>query len=210
MYNNDMFLIKNFNYLLIAGFALVVGLLIFYFVSPSASKYTVNLSSQTVIKQMESLNRIETASYTMEKIIDVQTSGTALQRFLYGDRILLIAHGQVIAGFNLAKVQENQIKVDGKKLQMTLPAPEILVTKLDNEQTQVYDRDQGILTKGDRNLESEARNEAERVIRDAACKGGILDEAAKNAKTQMTTQFKGLGFEEVNIEIPKGTCGSES
>ncbi len=205
-----MFLIKNFNYLLIAGFALVVGLLIFYFVSPSASKYTVNLSSQTVIKQMESLNRIETASYTMEKIIDVQTSGTALQRFLYGDRILLIAHGQVIAGFNLAKVQENQIKVDGKKLQMTLPAPEILVTKLDNEQTQVYDRDQGILTKGDRNLESEARNEAERVIRDAACKGGILDEAAKNAKTQMTTQFKGLGFEEVNIEIPKGTCGSES
>ncbi len=205
-----MFLLKNTKYLLIAGFALIVGLLVFYFVSPTGSKYTVNLSSQTVIKQMESLNRIETASFTLEKIIDVQTSGTALQRLLYGDRILLIAHGQVIAGFDLSKVKEDQIQIDGKKLKIQLPAPEILVTTLDNNQTRVYDRDQGILTKGDQNLESEARNEAERVIRDAACKGGILDEASKNAKNQMTSQFKGLGFEEVNIEIPKGTCGSES
>ncbi len=205
-----MFLFKNSKYLIIAGFALIVILLLVYFVSPGQSKYTVNLSSQTVIKQMESLNRIETASYTLEKIIDVQTSGTSLQKLLYGDRILLIAHGQVIAGFDLSKIQDDQVQVEGKKLKITLPRPEILVTKLDNEQTRVYDRDQGILTKGDRDLESEARKEAEMVIKDAACKGGILEEASKNAKNQMTTQFKSLGFEEVTIEIPEGNCGSES
>jgi Protein of unknown function (DUF4230) len=180
--------------------------LIFKLTYTPKDTYTVNLSSQTVIKQIESLNRLETASYTIEKIVDVQTAGSKLQQFLYGDRILLIAHGQVIAGFDLSKVSEKDISVKEDALTVKLPAPEVLVTKLDNEQTQVYDRQKGILTKGDRNLESEARSEAERVIKDAACKGGILDEASKNAKKQLEQLFTGLGFTQVAIEIPKGSC----
>jgi tRNA U55 pseudouridine synthase TruB len=200
------FFVRNIKYFLIAGALLLVGLLIYGFTNQSSNKYTVNLSSQTVIKQMESLNRIETASYTIEKIIDVQTPGTRLQQLLLGDRILLIAQGQVIAGFDLAKVREEDIQVEDSTLKMKLPAPEILVTRLDNEQTRVYDRDQGLLSRGEQDLESEARKEAEVVIRDAACKGGILQEASKNARNQMTTQFKSLGFTSVVIDIPEGTC----
>lgn len=169
-------------------------------------QYKINMSSQTVIKQIRSLNRLETSSYTIEKIIDVGTSGNKFSQFLYGDRILLIAHGSVIAGFDLAKMEEENIQVNGETLNVTLPAPEILVTKLDSDQTRVYDRQQGLLTKGDENLESEARAEAEKVIKDAACKGGILDEASKNARNQLTTLFKSLGFATVIIEIPQGSC----
>lgn len=205
-----LFLIKNFRYVLLAGFVVLGILLVIAFTNRTTSKYTVNLSSQTVIKQIEALNRLETAQFTVEKIIDIGTSGTIFSQFLYGDRILLIAHGQVIGGFDLSKVKEEDIRVDGSTLKMKLPAPEVLVTRLDSEQTRVYDRDQGILTKGDRDLESEARKEAEAVIRDAACKGGVLQEASKNARNQMTTQFKGLGFTTVEIDIPEGNCGSSS
>jgi hypothetical protein len=201
-----IFLFRNFKYVLILGALVLVVLLIFAYTNRPQNKYTVNLSSQTVIKQMESLNRIETSQFTIEKVIDVGTSGNKFSQLLYGDRILLIAHGEVIGGFDLSKVKEENIQVDGSTLKMTLPAPEILVTKLDSEQTRVYDRDQGLLTKGDRDLESEARQEAEAVIRDAACKGGILQEASKNARSQMTTQFKSLGFTTVVIEIPEGNC----
>ena len=174
-------------------------------VSPR-SDHVVNLSSQTVIKQIQSLSRLETSSYTIEKIIDVGTSGNRFSQFLYGDRILLVAHGQVIAGFDLSKVSESDIKIEGKTLNVNLPAPEILVTKLDSEQTRVYDRRQGLLTKGDENLETEARSEAEKVIKDAACKGGILGEATKNARNQLTVLFKSAGFETVIIDIPQGKC----
>ncbi|MBA3724199.1 MAG: DUF4230 domain-containing protein [Candidatus Levybacteria bacterium] len=197
---------KHFKFTALALVLIVVMVIVYTYTSKSQNKYTVNLSSQTVIKQMESLNRIETSQFTIEKVIDVGTSGNKFSQFLIGDRILLIAHGQVIAGFDLSKVKRDNIQVDGSTLRLTLPAPEILVTRLDSEQTRVYDRDQGLLTKGDRDLESEARQEAEAVIKDAACKGGILDEASKNARNQMTTQFKSLGFTTVVIDIPQGSC----
>lgn len=184
----------------------IVAVLVYQRLSKPRSNYTVNLSSQTVIKQVRSLNRLETSSYTIEKIIDVGTSGNKFSQLLVGDRILLIAHGSVIAGFDLSKVKEENVKVEGETLRVTMPPPEILVTKLDSDQTRVYDRQQGLLTKGDRNLESEARSEAEKVIKDAACKGGILDEASKNARNQLTSLFKSLGFKTVIIEIPQGSC----
>jgi hypothetical protein len=168
--------------------------------------YKINISSQTVVKQIRSLNRLETSTYTIEKIIDIGTSGNKFRQFLYGDRILLIAHGEVVAGFDLGKLNEDNINVSGETLRVTMPSPEILITKLDSEQTRVYDRQQGLLTKGDENLESEARAEAEKVIREAACKGGILEDASKNARNQLMSLFKSLGFATVIIEIPEGSC----
>ncbi len=187
-------------------FIFVVALLVYQRLSKPKTAYTVNLSSQTVIKQVRSLNRLETSSYTIEKIIDVGTSGSKISQLLVGDRILLIAHGSVIAGFYMSKIKDENIKIEGSTLKLTLPAPEILVTKLDSDQTRVYDRQQGLLTKGDRNLESEARSEAEKVIKDAACKGGILEEASKNGRNQLTSLLKSVGFETVIIEIPQGKC----
>lgn len=168
--------------------------------------YKFRFGSQTVIKEITSLNRLETASFTIEKIIDAGTSGNRLQQLLVGDRLLLIAHGQVIAGIDMSKVKENDVQVEGQTLKMKLPPPAILVSRLDNEQTRVYDRQSGLFTRGDRDLESEARKEAEAVIRDAACKGGILTEASKNARNQLTALFKGMDFTTVIIEIPEGKC----
>ncbi|CAN5197320.1 hypothetical protein BH11PAT1_BH11PAT1_2770 [soil metagenome] len=174
--------------------------------SGSGNKYTVTASSQTVIKQLQSLNRLETASFTIEKVIDAGTNGNQFQQILFGDRILLIASGKVIAGFDLSKLSANDVQIRGKTLRLTLPSPEILVTSLDNKETRVYDRKQGLLTKGDTQLEAVARNSAEQTIRQAACTGEILKEAEKNATSQMTTLFKSFQFEEVLITAQPGKC----
>ena len=168
--------------------------------------YTFTTSSETVIKEMRSLNRLETATFTIEKIIDAGTSGNALSQFLFGDRLLLIAHGEVIAGFDLSQLPANSIAIDQSTLRLTLPSPSILVTKLDNTQTRVYDRRTGLLSKGDKNLEANARAEAEKIISQAACTGNILTEASKNARSQLTALFKSLGFTTVIITIPDTTC----
>lgn len=166
------------------------------------------MSSQTVIKQIESLNRLETASYTIEKVIDSKTNGNVFQQFLFGDRLLLIAVGKVVAGFDLSKIKQEDIIVDAqaKSLKLTLPAPEILTTTIDNAETRVYDRRTGVLTKGDPDLESKTRLEAEKVVRSAACTGGIMSEASKNAQIQLIALFKGVGFTAVTILVPSGEC----
>lgn len=169
-------------------------------------EFEFNTSSKTVIKELRELNRLETAAFTIEKVIDAGTTGNRFQEVLFGDRILLIAHGEVIAGFDLSKLGENNVQIDGTTLQLTLPPPQILVTRLDNEQTRVYDRRQGLLTKGNDNLEAEARHAAEQEIREAACMGNILDEASKNARNQLGALFKTLGFTSVTISIPEVGC----
>jgi hypothetical protein len=170
------------------------------------SEYTFRTSSQTVIKELRELNRLETASFTIEKVIDAGTTGNRFQEILFGDRILLIAHGDVIAGFDFSKLKENDVAVDGKTLRLTLPPPQILLARLDSQQTRVYDRQQGYLTRGDKDLEARARAEAEKIIRQAACEGKILSEAEKNGRNQLTTLFKALGFETVILTVPQGNC----
>lgn len=166
----------------------------------------LNTDRAAVIKEMRSLQRLETASFTVEKIIDGGTEGNVFQQFLFGDKILLIAHGQVIAGFDLSQISEKDVEVKDTTVRISLPAPQVLVATLDNTQTKVYDRTKGILNPGDKDLEAKAREAAEKSIRSAACDGGILRQASDNARKQLTGFLSALGFTQISIDIPEGTC----
>lgn len=206
---NEAIVKKYFQPVWLAGAFLIIGILILFGFYTFFGKpgIFVNTNSANVIKELKELNRLETASFTIEKIIEAGTEpGNVFQNLLYGDRILLIANGEIIAGFDLSQMSENDIDITGKTLTLTLPAPTIFIATLNNEKTRVYDRRQGLLSSGNKDLESQARLAAEESIREAACEGNILDEAAENARKQLTALFKTLGFTTVIIEIPQGSC----
>lgn len=198
---------KLTKFLIAASIFIVVVLCAWFFLIKGYFETHINTNRAAVIKEMRDMQRLETASFTIEKIIDGGTTGSnVFTQFLFGDKILLIAHGQVIAGFDLSQISDKDIEVTGKNLKITLPKPQILITTLDNTQTRVYDRQKGILNSGNKNLESEARQAAETSIKDAACKGDILKQAADNGRKQLTALFSALGFSTITIEIPNGTC----
>lgn len=201
-------IIRKIKYFFISlGVLIIVCLLVWLLVKQNMSATQINTNRAAVIKQIQSLQRLETASFTIEKIIDAGTTGdNVFQRLLFGDKILLIAHGQAIAGFDLSLISEKDIQVNGKNLRITLPKPQLLTVSLDNTQTRVYDRQRGILSTDGKDLETQARIAAEKSIRDAACQGNILQQAADNARKQLTASFNSLGFETVTIEIPSATC----
>lgn len=185
---------------------IVLGIISLANIFTKKSQYTFQTNSRTVIKQLRDLNRLETSQFTVEKVIDAGTTGNTFQQFLFGDKILLIAQGEVIAGFDLSKLSDQDVSVEGSTLRLTLPPAEILVTKLNNDQTRVYDRKLGLLSKGDKDLESQARDKAETLIKQAACDGNILEEASTNARNQLTALFKTFGFTTVIITIPSSSC----
>jgi len=166
----------------------------------------IDLSRTSVVKEIQSLNRLETASYTIEKIIEAGTDGNVFQEILYGDRLLLIAHGKVTAGVDLSKVQEDEVRISGDTLEIAIPAPEIFSVSLDNAKTKVYDRDQGFLSGGNKDLESQARQSAEESIRQAACQSNILNEAANNAKSRISDIYSLVGFQHITVSVPVGSC----
>lgn len=153
----------------------------------------------TVIKEIQSLARLETARYSIEKVITAETRQGALAG-LFGDRLLFVAHGDVIAGVDLSKVQANDIRVapDGSVV-IVLPAAEIFVATLDNDLSYVYDRETGIFTNADANLETQARQVAEDEIERAALEDGVLTLAQENAAAFMESLLRSLGYTSVTI-----------
>lgn len=167
---------------------------------------TIYPSAATIIESVQRLSRLETTSYHIEKVITAE-SGQGPLGFLLGDRLLLIAYGEVIAGIDLAKVgTEDVVVTDSGTLYLQLPPAEIFVATLNNERTSVYDRRTGVIGLNPQ-LETEARREAERLILEAAIEDGIEAEAEASAKEFLRSFLLALGFEEIIFpeEMPTPT-----
>lgn len=149
----------------------------------------------TIIHEVRSLARLETIEYTVEKVITAET-GQQLG-ILFGDRLLLIAYGRVIAGVDLAKLETSDLYMQNGVLHVRLPSPEVFVASLDNDKSYVYDREQGLLTHGDTDLETRARQVAEAEILKSAVADGILDQAVNNAENYLERLLRSLGYQEV-------------
>ena len=147
----------------------------------------------TYITEVRSLARLETIQYSVEKVITAEV-GQGLFGTLFGDKLLFVAHGTVIAGIDMSKLSPEDLRFENGVLYVRLPPSEVFVATLDNEKSYVYDRETGILSKGDRNLETAARQAAEAEIRKAAEEDGILELAQQNAETYLAKFFSALGY----------------
>lgn len=181
----------------------------------------VNLPNpQTVVRQINDLSRLETASYEMEKVVTADSEQSGIMGILLGESMIFIAYGKVYAGVDFSKMTAaDLVVVDPDTVMVHLPPAEIFtdIPVLDNERSFVADRDTGLLTRADPELETRVRQAAEASIREAAQSSDILNRANTNAQTYMRNFLSGLGFTEITFtpdtppavepyqqEIPKG------
>jgi hypothetical protein len=147
----------------------------------------------TYINEVRALARLETIQYSVEKVITGETGGATFQS-LFGDKILFVGHGTVIAGIDMEKLQPEDMRFENGVLTVRLPPAEVFIATLDNEKSYVYDRDTGILAKPDVNLETLVRQSAEQEILKAALEDGILEQAQLNAEAYLFKFFAALGY----------------
>lgn len=150
----------------------------------------------TIIHEIRSLARLESIQYSVEKVITAEIAQEQFG-FLFGDKLLFVAHGTVIAGIDLGKMTSQNLWLEDGALHVNLPESEVFVATLDNDQSYVYDRETGLLRKSDTNLETQARQVAEQSILEAALTDGILVQADINAEAYMERLFRSLGYKEV-------------
>ena len=147
----------------------------------------------TYINEVRALARLETIQYSVEKVITGETGGGTFKT-LFGDKILFVGHGTVIAGIDMSKMQPEHMRFENGVLTVRLPPAEVFIATLNNEKSYVYDRDTGILAKPDVNLETLVRQRAEEEILKAAIEDGILEQAQLNAEAYLFKFFAALGY----------------
>lgn len=153
----------------------------------------------TYINEIRAIARLETIQYSIEKVIAAEV-GQGAFGFAFGDKLLFVAHGVVIAGIDMEKLQPGDMRLENGVLYVKLPPTEIFIATLDNEKSYVYDRETGLLTKGSINLETLARQSAEDEIRKAALEDGILTQGQTNAENYLLKFFTALGYKTVLFE----------
>ncbi|MGD8633778.1 MAG: DUF4230 domain-containing protein [Anaerolineales bacterium] len=155
----------------------------------------------TIVHELRPLARLETMQYSVEKVITAET-GQGPFGFLFGDRLLLVAHGTVIAGVDLDKLGRDDIDVgENGTVTIALPQAEVFITALDNERSYVFERDIGLLRRADIELESAARLAAEQEMLKAAIEDGILEQAQTNAENYLYRLLRSLDFSDVTFTV---------
>lgn len=166
----------------------------------SGRALSLNVSQPTVLDRIQRLERLETVTYTMDKVVEGERTSSVLPDFLVGDKLLLSVHGQAIAGVDLSQLKSSDVTVTGKSVHVRLPPAQIFVSALDNGKTRVYSRSTGLFVPADPDLESEVRSKAEQELRNSSLSAGILETAHKNAASTLTTLLLSLGFDQVQVD----------
>ncbi len=161
---------------------------------------SINVSQPSVVDRIQRLQRLETVVYTMDKLVTGAKESPIFPDFLAGDRLLMMVHGEVVAGIDFSNLKAGDVRVQGKEVRLHLPAAQVFSTRLDSAKTRVYSRQTGLLVPTDPNLETQVRQEAERQLQEAALAGGILRTAQQNAGSTITGLLQGLGFEKMEFE----------
>ena len=160
----------------------------------------IDVSQPTVVDRIQRLQRLETVVYTMDKLVTGAKENPLLPDFLTGDRLLMMVHGEVVAGIDFSNLKLGDVRVEGKQIHLHLPASQVFRTRIDSAKTRVYSRQTGRLVPTDPNLETQVRQEAERQLQEAALADGILRTAQQNAASTINSLLQGLGFEKIDFE----------
>ncbi|GMQ79484.1 MAG: hypothetical protein BMS9Abin02_2081 [Anaerolineae bacterium] len=170
-----------------------------------------------IVEEINDLARLETQSYSFQDVLQIERNQDVLWG-AFGESLLFVAYGEVIAGVDLAKMEPQDLQVlSPTKVAVRLPEAEILIATLDNQRSYVADRDRGLLAGVDADLETKIRQEAESRMLEAALENGII-EGARDGAQAFIAQFLGeLGFSEIEFsqselplvtpaipELPKG------
>lgn len=168
-------------------------------------------NSTLVVARLRDLQELTTTVQTMEKIVPTSADRKLGDISVATTKLLYIAKGEVRAGVDLNELSDRDIKINHQTIEVNLPAPKILDSKIDVSNSGVYDYDRGFLNLGPDvapQLQTLAQRNTLSEIVDTACQGNILDSANLRAKESISNLLTNLGYLEVKVNTSSpDTCG---
>lgn len=161
-----------------------------------------------MIQKVREASELTTASFTMQAVVPTEQDATVSGFTIGTTKLLYVAYGEVLAGVDLSQLTEQSVQTSGDTIQIQLPPPKILNSKIDVTKSQVYDYNRGFLGLGPDvapDLQARAQQEALQKIMLAACEAGLLQKASDRAKFVVAQLLNTAGYKAVTIDMPAPT-----
>jgi len=166
-----------------------VGILVYKSITESSRS-----EHQLSVEKIERMGKLELVKVNIKDVLE-QTKERPL--FLPNAKAVLIVAGEVFAGIDLEKVKKEDIMDTGTTVTVTLPKPEILISRINHEKSRVYNVRWGMFSTA--RLVDDAYKNAELAIIDEAKNTGYEETCKNNARTLLTPIFRELSGKEVVI-----------
>jgi hypothetical protein len=167
-----------------------------------------------IVSQVRGASELTTAVFTMEAVVPTRQDRNLGGYTLGTTTLLYIAYGEVRAGIDLQDLKPDDVQVVNNTIQLTLPPPRILDSKIDVNRSTVYDYDRGFLSLGPDvapQLQMLAQRETLKKIVTAACSNGVLAQANDRSQLVVEKLLNTAGYKQVEVKTqspPPGSCMS--
>lgn len=166
--------------------------------------------STAIVERLQNIQELTTTVQTIEKIVPTSAERKIGDLPIATTRLLYIARGEIRAGIDLGELSERDIALDRHSIEIDLPAAKILDSKIDVENSRVYDYNRGFLNLGPDvapQLQTLAQRNTLTEIATTACQEGIINSANIRAQESIFQLLTNLGYEEVTVNItPITSC----
>jgi hypothetical protein len=150
-----------------------------------------------IIQQIKNIAQMFTQTFYDETVYDTGVIRTPL--FNQNKRLIFIAKGEVISGFDLSELSEKSIIRRGKSIVVKLPPARILDVVINPSGFETFIEEGEITFEESKKFHEDARRIFDRNARDK----GILKNSAEQGRQMLEKFFRLLGFESVDIIIPE-------
>lgn len=164
-----------------------------------------------IVERIQSIQELSTTVQTMQTIVPTSARRKIGDLPLGTTKLLYVARGEIKAGVDLSELTDADIKITANNIEVNLPAAKILDSKIDVNNSRVFDYDRGFLNLGPDvapQLQTLAQRETLAQMIDTACSEDILQQAnikAKEAIVRLLTTSKNQQIK-VKTTAPT-TCG---
>jgi hypothetical protein len=180
---------------------------IFGFLDFGFGSRKIDRSQPPLLVELTDLSEYHASSANFQVIIDVEDDTRFLPGFISGERALMVAAGTVDATVDFSGLRDENVVVsdDGKKVTITLPAPELDEVTLDNDRTYVESRSRGLFDRvggvfsSNPTDDQELYQAAEGKLEEAAANSELTSLAETNTRSMLEGLLTSLGFEEVDV-----------
>ena len=186
--------IKHYGYTLL----LVLGV--------SCQNHQERMREVLAIREM---GELATTEYTITKIVKANDNQTW---YKIGDRKILIAvEATLKAGIDLQSLTAENVTVNGKQIDLVLPAPKLISMQIPPDKIHVAYEEVGLLRTGFDNAERDALlAQAEKQINAAVPETGILNTTEQNTRKVMTAFLEKLGYEQITIRFGNPSINTQA
>lgn len=186
-------------YFMMALLISVVGLLGFIVLKPEISQRT-ELNATGVVEKVKSISELNTVEMHFNEIIDYKNAKKFNQYDIpFTEKsFIFTVKAKVKAGIDLSALTEDDVKIIGDAITITLPEPQI--TSKEILSYKAYDEKDGLFNEITNEDTLMALEEFTKNLDQQALENGLLEEADERTQQVLSNILKIMGFEVVDFK----------